>query len=198
MTKKKKIAFLLVSLWLSGVIIAFWFFEIRTQLVFDEYDRFSEYRNIKQRKDLAEKIMTLAEIENQLNGVQIVHFHKPRCRCNKIPQAHIRKLNTSKTKRDYSTALVTTNEADLKEIKSTYNADTIIQTEIFSTLSWLPSLPAVAILHQGKIASIGPYSSGFVCGPSNSYVELVLKLIRQKKAPQLFNGMELGCYCKNI
>ena len=78
-----------------------------------------------------------------------------------------------------------------------FDINKLIKTPSLATQDWLPSLPAVAIFNNSELAYFGPYSSGSICGPSNSFVELVMGMLNRGKKPALINSLEKGCYCEN-
>lgn len=194
---KQTAALAFVVIWLSIVIVAFWYSQIKPLRLFDNNGQLAYFVEQTSISQLAEQISIISELNAPTDRLAIIHFYSDNCHCNKIPQAHIKQLNQQGKSRNYSTHFVIDQQADSVKINQTYQPDRIITTGQLKQQRWLPATPAVAILNHGKIAYFGPYSGGSFCGPANSYVELVLKSINNGQSPSLVNMMESGCYCSN-
>lgn len=188
----------LIGIWAVFIIFSFWYFQARNIKIFDEFSLLHTYQNVSEHAALKEKIIQQLGIKISLTNKTLIHFHWPECDCNNISASHIKEINQKYSAQGFDIYLVTVSGANQQKIIDELSIGNIIEIESFFELGWLPALPAVAIFDQSRLAYLGPYSSGTFCGPSNSYVELTLKLLRQGNNPQLVNGLEKGCYCQLV
>ncbi len=193
----------MIFLWLLLVVIVFWSTQIRPIQVFDENNLLMLYDTRQQKNILVKEVIGLVQSETLSSELAIIHFNKPGCTCNEITKSHIRDINKNQQENSYHSYFITSNQSVKERVSEDYFSDnvdaqkSIVLLDSLSSLDWLPALPAVMILDKGKLAYLGPYSSGTFCGSSNSYIEPVLDMINNKNTPSILNGVDFGCYCKN-
>lgn len=198
----KKFIFSLIALWFSLMAFVFVPVLMRPSQIFDEDGLFATYDSHLQKVDIVKEISELVSPKHLNSGISIIHFNSPNCVCNNITQEHIKELNRDSLNQAYQSFVVTSSQTSPQQLSQDYFSSDKFSHNIFpvksmTELNWLPALPAVMILMKGKLAYLGPYSSGEFCGTGNSYVEAIFKMIKTDVTPSILNGFDLGCYCKN-
>ena len=106
------------------------------------------------------------------------HIQDKDCSCSSLSNNHIRSL-------------------DIKFFESDFKVHTLTPQSNFRLVSILPSLPALVIFDDnGKLAYMGPYSSGYFCGAKSSLIEpIVTTIINDEHFGALVISDSQGCYC---
>lgn len=173
---------LVAVLWLLALLFAFWWFEARYIRTFSEQAVVFSGDQLRLPAELAGP-----------GPVRLVHFWDPACPCNVGNQQHLAELmqrfgplgvSFHVLQKPGSSGRLPESLAGLQPIGALPGADA------------LPSSPAVAIWdRQGRLAYFGPYSSGFTCNSSNSFIEPVLEAVLAGRSVSAANSMAVGCFC---
>lgn len=185
MSKRHKylLAGLIVLLWASAMLAAFWWFEARYLRTFEG-----------ERAELFSGDALKLPPDLQGPGpVRFVHFWDPGCPCNVGNQQHLEEL----LKR-FAGQAVTFHE--VRKPGSTGRLPPALQAvQPLSGLSGadqLPASPAVGIWdQQGQLVYIGPYSEGAVCSSANSFVEPILEAVLAGRKVRATHSLAVACFC---
>ena len=125
--------------------------------------------------------------------IRLVHFWDPACPCNVGNQQHLAELiehygpqgvEFYSVQKAGSHGQLPANLERLKHLPTLPGAEQI------------PASPAVAIWDRnGKLAYFGPYSEGLTCNSSNSFIEPILKALRDGRPVNATHTLAVGCYC---
>ncbi|MBE1301935.1 MAG: hypothetical protein GJ680_18770 [Alteromonadaceae bacterium] len=123
-----------------------------------------------------------ALISSQIGDVKnaIVHFSDQECWCQFVGETHI------------ASVVELAKNSGLQNHK-------IEKAQMSSSVSKLiPSFPAVALFNaEGRLAYLGPYSSGIYCSVGNGMIEPFIKKISNAPNSAAIPMDAEGCYCKN-
>ncbi len=180
---KYLIAGLIVLLWASAMLAAFWWFEERYLRTFE-----GERAELFSGDSL--------QLPTTLQGpgpVRFVHFWDPGCPCNVGNQQHLQELLENFTgqpveffevRKPGSTGRLPQQLAALKPLAGLTGSEL------------LPASPAVAIWDRnGELAYIGPYSEGAVCSSDNSFVEPILEALLAGRPVRATHSLAVACFC---
>lgn len=167
---------LAVMLWVGASIFALLYI---AQSKVSSFDPEQRLLTASMTQDFDEEVKaTFSELQNSLNKT-VFHLNSEDCYCSKLSETHIRKLNSTFKQSGY-------------EVK---NIDPLKTNQIKKVI---PSYPAIIIFdEQGNLGYLGPYSTGYLCGASNSLIEPIANTIVANKhmgATVIADGE--GCYCQ--
>ena len=125
-------------------------------------------------------ILKGSELGNRATRITVVHFIDEACPCSRFSESHVVRLED----RFDDTAAFFRWPKVPAELK-----DTEIDISV-------PASPAVAIWDsEGKLAYLGPYSSGIFCGEGEDFVSATLTSLLEGNVPYLNEHDALGCFC---
>lgn len=189
----------LLAIWLSGMVMAFWWFQYRNVQPFDRQAVFFDGRTLgAQLHQLLDQIAQ----RDVKRVATVVHFYNPDCPCNKFNEAHVRELMTHYGNQGVRFVVVVNPASSLGQQQAMARAKQIFNHPAVIGFRQIrdihpPSSPAVAILDaQGQLAYFGPYSVGAVCTVQNGgFVETALDKLFQGKNSKQLNTLAVGCFC---
>lgn len=150
--QRKKLAFVIVLLWLCASVVLLWYYFARPLRPFATY----------QALDHIDHLSLLAPAEAQIT---LLHFEDPACHCSRYSREHVRDLVAAYP--DYAHLILS--PEDVKNLK---DSDLIVDK---SFEAWVTSSPSVAIFDaNGDVLYFGAYSAGAVCGEGFDFVRQVL------------------------
>ncbi len=110
----------------------------------------------------------------------VVHFVDSSCPCSRFSETHIQSLEA---RFDESTHFFRWPDVP----------NDILDTEIIQAV---PVSPAIAIWSsEGKLAYLGPYSSGVFCGEGDDFASLTITQLLAGNKIELMKHDALGCFC---
>jgi hypothetical protein len=175
---------LVVGAWMSGVLVAFWFFELRSQ---------GSVRNV---------VLGLVASDIRVHGVEswfksnirtsggiapraqttIVHFYQAGCACNRAIEPRLADLEER-----YRTRGVRVVRVERTALVAAEN------------LAWINATPAALVFDgAGKLVYFGPYSDAGWCGASGDLVERALDQSLLGTSQRLRKISARGCFCSSI
>lgn len=181
--RKYLIAGLIVLLWASAMLAAFWWFEARYLRTFEG-----------ERAELfsGDSLQLPAPLQGP-GPVRFVHFWDPGCPCNVGNQRHLEELlqrfagqpvTFHEVRKPGSTGRLPQQLAALKPLAGLTGSQL------------LPASPAVGIWDRnGELAYIGPYSEGAVCSSDNSFVEPILEALLAGRQVRATHSLAVACFC---
>jgi Domain of unknown function (DUF6436) len=105
---------------------------------------------------------------------RVVHFIDVDCPCSRFSKRHIQTLEAHFSDR----------------VQFQY------KQEVPQDL-WVPASPSVAVWDKhGKLAYVGPYSGGNLCGEGADFVSMTLNSLEQGFNPKWINSEAVGCFCR--
>ncbi|TDF39764.1 hypothetical protein EYS14_09680 [Alteromonadaceae bacterium M269] len=163
----------LVPIWLIWTALAFYYFASKDLVLFDPNDDLASMSG-----DMAfdSEVVALFQSRSLDTTKRVYHLLDDSCRCNSISEDHRQQLNFGAF------------------AEAGYSAETL-PYQPFSNV--LPSSPAVVIFNErNELVYMGPYSAGFSCDSSNSFVERVFKhsLTSDYLGATIVHEAK-GCYC---
>ena len=182
LSRNKLIAYVLIVLWLGCLIAALWWFKGRYVKSFTE-----------QAVVFSSQGLQLPKALSGPGPIRLVHFWDPKCPCNTGNQQHLADLmqHFSEEVRFYAVQKPNT-RGQLPKQLSELNV-----LESFPGAEQIPSTPAVGIWDQhGQLAYFGPYSAGLTCNSSNSFIEPILKALKEQRSVSVDNSLAVGCFCQ--
>ena len=182
LNRKRLLAGLIAALWLLTMVAAFWWFEARYLRPFSERTALFSGSDLQLPAGLAGP-----------GPVRLVHFWDPTCPCTVGNQQHLAELVSRYSAHGvdfYAVRKSGTNGQLPESLRALREIDALPGSDA------LPASPAVAIWdRQGRLAYFGPYSSGFSCTSSNSFIEPVLDALLQERKVTADNTLASGCFC---
>jgi len=172
---------IVVSAWLSGMAIAFWYFEFQPQRSFAA-PGFAVAGNPQQREVARRWFQDLVGISPaNARAVTVVHVYRDGCDCNRFTDRH------------------------LAEIEARFRDDGVRFMRISSGEAaadgmpgWVDSLPAAFVFDaDGALLYFGPYSDAAWCGRSGALVEGVIERALQGVPPLPPATTRWGCFCES-
>lgn len=169
---KQTIAFIVLVIWLVSSAFAFWWFQFQHMESYDNY-----------AASFDGELLSQSELKPKQGYALVIHFIDPDCPCSRFSKKHIQDLE-SHFGPDVEFVSFTN-----KSLEDQYRPR-------FSQLS-VPASPAVAIWdRKGKLAYMGPYSSGNLCGQGRDFVKKVLGSLEDNINPFWINQNSIGCFCE--
>ncbi|MGS2719538.1 DUF6436 domain-containing protein [Paraglaciecola aestuariivivens] len=109
----------------------------------------------------------------------VFHIQDQDCKCSSLSNNHVRLINQKVSQSAFSVKQLTPN---------TYQQLAAI----------VPAVPALVIFdRQGKLAYLGPYSSGYFCGVNTSLIEPIVEtIVNNTHLGALVIADSEGCYCE--
>lgn len=172
----RRFAWALVIAWLAGVMLAFWFLELRSLRPFEAGSPGKSFAF--GRAPLAEAWLRQ---QSATPGVRatVVHLVQPGCRCNSYVSTHQSRMES---------AYATRGVRFLRHELAPSQGDALI--------GWARTGPSALVFDaSGRLAYYGPYSSTPMCGMGGGLVEEVLDGLLAGNAVALRPVSTLGCYC---
>lgn len=172
----RRFAWAMVIAWLAGVMLAFWFFELRSLRPFEAELPGKAFA--AGRASLAEAWL---QQQSAMPGVRatVVHLVQPGCRCNSDVSTH-----QSRMESEYATRGVRFLRHELAPVQRG------------ALLGWARTGPSALVFDaSGRLAYYGPYSATAMCGTGGGLVEEVLDELLAGVAVPLRPVSTLGCFC---
>lgn len=180
----RSMPWLVVGAWMGGVLVAFWFFELRSQ---------GSFRNAT--LGLAASDVRVQDIESwfKLNirassGVApraqttIVHVYQSGCACNRDIEPRVAGIEERYRTRGVRVVRV---EATARIAED--------------GLDWVNATPAELVFNgAGKLVYFGPYSDAGWCGDSGDLVEKAMHQSLRGTPQRLRKISARGCFCSRI
>lgn len=109
------------------------------------------------------------------NSKAIIHFTADGCRCNKVPKDHKVEID--------------------RLVKS--EGFEVINKKLNSQLSDIvPAAPSVVVVDRGQLVYLGPYSAGYSCSKTNSFVDMAINNHLQGFSSDVVVSDVTGCFCQ--
>ena len=181
-SRKTLLASFLATLWLAGMLAAFWWFEARYLRPFDERAALFSGAELRLPAELAGP-----------GPVRLMHFWDPACPCNVGNQQHLAELIAHFASRGVAFYAVQKPASNGRLPASLGALQALPQ---LPGAEGIPASPAVAIWDKsGELAYFGPYSEGLTCNSSNSFIEPILEALAAGRAVNASNTLAVGCFC---
>ena len=181
-SRKTLLASVLATLWLAGMLAAFWWFEARYLRPFDQRAALFSGAELRLPAELAGP-----------GPIRLVHFWDPACPCNVGNQQHLAELIAH-----FAPQGVAFYAVQKPASKGRLPADlgALRALPRLPGAERIPASPAVAIWDKsGELAYFGPYSEGLSCNSSNSFIEPILEALAAGRAVNASNTLAVGCFC---
>jgi hypothetical protein len=175
---------LVVGAWMSGVLVAFWFFELRSQgpsqnAVFGLAAGDPHVQGIESWFKL--NIRNSGAVAPRAQAT-LVHFYQAGCACNRDIEPRLAKIEERYRARGVNVVRV--------ERTARMGAD---------TLDWINATPAALVFNgAGKLVYFGPYSDAGWCGASGDLAEKALDHSLLGTSQPLRKISARGCLCSSI
>lgn len=173
---------LLAILWVSAMLMAFWWYQARYIRPFSEQTALFSGTPLRLPAALAGPGL-----------IRVVHFWDPACPCNVGNQQHLTELLARFGPQDVKFYAVQKPGSRGQLPSTLQDMETL---EPLPGSEQLPASPAVAIWdREGRLAYFGPYSEGAVCNSGNSFVEPILEALQQNRRVTATHTLAVGCFC---
>lgn len=182
--RKYLIAGLIVLLWASAMLAAFWWFEARYLRTFEG----------ERAEFFSGDSLQLPAVLQGPGPVRFVHFWDPGCPCNVGNQQHLEEL-LKRFAGQPVTFYEVRKPGSTGQLPSSLRA--LVPLEGLMGSEKLPASPAVGIWDQlGELVYIGPYSEGAVCSSANSFVEPILEAVLAGRTVRATHSLAVACFCE--
>jgi hypothetical protein len=182
-TYKLLLAGLLLLLWGTAMLAAFWWYEARFIRSFSDQTALF----------YGERLRLPAELAGP-GPIRLVHFWDPACPCNVGNQQHLAELLEHYGPLGVSFYAVQ-KPASKGQLPATLSALQALPD--LEGSAQIPATPAVAIWDRdGQLAYFGPYSEGATCTSSNSFIEPILEALAANRPVSASNTLAVGCFCQ--
>ena len=126
--------------------------------------------------------------------IRVVHFRDPACPCNVGNQQHLSDLVSQFSGQGGVDFYVVQKPGTRDELPAGLQGLNLLPR--LPGADHITSSPAIAIWdRQGKLAYFGPYSEGLVCNAQNSFIEPILRALKDDRPVNATHTMAVGCYC---
>lgn len=200
---KTKFALALVSIWMCTTVYAFWWFEMRDLRPFDlQRSPLQGHLGITYEPSELKRLLTQQGIDLD-NNIVVVHFWNPDCSCNRWNEKHVKQIVADYQNQGVVVVTVTQPSAgaDLRELaelaQNKFTTPVVFDSQRVLTNRYAPdATPAAAVMDSGKLAYLGPYSVGAMCGSKGgAFVERTLDSLLAGKLVEMENLQSFGCFC---
>lgn len=200
-TDKRRLAWLLMIVWLAATAFAFWWFQVKDLRPFDV-----DMSMIIKDKTLAENIQQLVSQTDHTPPARgyILNFWQPDCSCNRFNASHVKRLIENYQSQGFQLLTISRPSKKYSQLQLTQmakdkfgSAVVIDRDKLFTGHSRIPASPSAAILNRdGNLNYFGPYNDGAFCGVGGTrFVERVADLVINDEQPNIVNTLSYGCYC---
>jgi len=174
---------IVVSSWLFGMAIAFWYFEFQPQRSFAA-PGFVVTGSSQQREAARQwfaHVLRSSPAKAGTDALTVVHVYRDGCDCNRFTDRHLAEIEARF--RDSGVRFI--------RIKSGSGpAD--------GMPGWVESMPAAFVFGaDGALLYFGPYSDAAWCGRSGALVEGVIERALQGVPPLPPAATRWGCFCES-
>lgn len=181
---KTLLAGLLIAVWASAMLAAYWWYEARYLRSFSETPQTALF--------YGEQLRLPAELAGP-GPIRLVHFWDPACPCNVGNQQHLAEL-IERFGPQGVTFYAVQKPGSKGQLPATLSAMQALP-ELHGSAQ-IPASPAVAIWDRnGQLAYFGPYSEGATCTSSNSFIEPILEALSAGRPVNASNTLAVGCFC---
>jgi len=172
-----------VSAWLFGMAIAFWYFEFQPRRSF-EAPGFAMGGSPQQR-DVARRwfqdLLRVSATNAGSAALTVVHVYRAGCDCNRFTDRHVAEIEARFRDSGVRFIRVESGSASANEMPG-----------------WVDSLPAAFVFGaDGALLYFGPYSDAAWCGRSGAMVEGVIERALQGVPPLPPAAPRWGCFCES-
>ena len=177
---KQLLPWIVVSVWLLGVCIAFWHFEFRPQRSFAApgFDA-----SVGSQREAAQRwYRDLAGLPAESAArVTVLHVYRESCECNRFTDPHLAEIEARFRGQGVRFIRVDSGSAAARGMPA-----------------WVASLPAAFVFGaDNQMLYFGPYSDAAWCGRSGALVEKVIERALQGAPPLPPAQGAWGCFCNN-
>jgi hypothetical protein len=172
---------LVVGAWMGGVLIAFWFFELRSQASFQNVVLGVAAYDVRVPSIESWFKLNIRNSGGIVTHTQatIVHLYQAGCACNRDIDPRLAEIEERYRWRGVSVV----------RVERTARAAA-------ADLGWINATPAALVFNgAGKLVYFGPYSDAGWCGGSGNPVERALDQSLLGAAPRLRKISTRGCFC---
>ncbi|MUH72590.1 DUF6436 domain-containing protein [Psychrosphaera haliotis] len=172
-TSKSKLSLINISLvfvWLVGTVFAAYYFVSKRMTHFDSNNQLANVEVEQLFKRLNDEGLISSE-----NSKAVIHFTADGCHCNKVPESH--KVEIDKLVR-----------SEGFEVSNRKLSDQF--TDI------VPAAPSVIVVDNGQLVYLGPYSAGYSCSKTNSFVDMAINNHLQGFTSDVVVSDVTGCFCQ--
>ncbi|QOL25381.1 hypothetical protein LP316_13945 [Thalassotalea sp. LPB0316] len=163
--------YLLVVIWLAGVLLAGYYFATQRLVEFDATGRLDKFSTSEFAGALS-----LSEINAKATRGKVYHFVEPNCRCNVFSKQHVDRLSVLAQAENFEIVVVSGQER---------------------LPDFVTSTPATLVLgEQNELVYFGPYAQGAFCNQASDVVELAIENYQKGYNARLVNSKAQGCYCQ--
>jgi len=176
----------LVPVWLIGMVIAFWFFQGKTQRV---------YLAVNQPE---------TPLRVKTNRVTVAHLWDADCICSRFNAGHVQELIRKYQKQGVEFVIVPRVPAGkdaqsvIAEVHRRFGNIRVEPGWYRKLVAYMPETPSAAVFDQtGQASYTGPYSASLYCSASSDgFVEKVLdKMLSGKQESGFITPIVSGCFC---
>ncbi len=172
-TSKSKLSVIHISLvlvWLVGTVLAANYFIAKRMTHFDSNNQLANV----EVKQLFKRLHDEGFISSE-NSKTVIHFTADGCHCNKVPESH--KVEIDKLVRNEGFEVLN------RKLSSQF-------TDI------VPAAPSVIVVDNGQLVYLGPYSAGYSCSKTNSFVDMAINNHLQGFESDVVVSDVTGCFCQ--
>jgi len=174
--RRRTLPWIVMISWLSGMAIAFWYFEFQPQSSFAA-PGFTMAGNPQQREMARRWFQGLAGP----SALTVVHVYRDGCDCNRFTDRHLAEIQARFSDSGVRFLRVESGGAAARGMPG-----------------WVDSLPAAFVFGaDGALLYFGPYSDAAWCGRSGALVEGVIERALQGVPPLPPATTRWGCFCES-
>ncbi|HEU5134057.1 MAG TPA: DUF6436 domain-containing protein [Steroidobacteraceae bacterium] len=179
--RRRILPWIVLSAWLSGMAIAFWYFEFQPQRSFAA-PGFVAAADPQQREVARLWFQqVLSQSPTNTAAVTVVHVYRDGCDCNRFTDRHLAEIEARFRDSDVRFIRVRSGSAPAHGMPG-----------------WVESMPAAFVFGAGgTLLYFGPYSDAAWCGRSGALVEGVIERALQGVPPLPPATTRWGCFCES-
>ena len=181
-TASMHLPWLVVSVWLMGTAMAFWYFEMGQQRPFEilELAQFApEVRALEAESWFKDEFLRHEATTSPRAAVTVVHVYRSDCACNRFTDPHLAKLQAQ-----YGPSNVRFIRLEASQLRAS------------GRLRWVDATPAALVFDAaGRLVYFGPYSDANWCGAAGGLVERILEKTLNGIPQKLQRVLSRGCFC---